>query len=400
MPWYYSTPQPHHRYEFHTAILLANKMIYQEAAYILYKENLIVLVSINDEFLSIDERRVLSGFIEQCGVPVLARERQARELQDHAMKLYIGHWVRKDTTFCYFDASEDLAQESIPRTELIIAGDDLSLLCQSYVKFRPFSRISYERCLQYSFIRLEVLDRRSATYEKRLLEPFRHLHSQASVHIEGAISAEYKSEIRSEMMKAPQTAEDLLRSMTIAQNQAEEHFYHGNLELACTTYQTLIENVELGFEWPPRSGKPFRCNALPGYPCYKAVCFAELNVRDRLSEICLALERPSQALEWVNSALLMLPRHRDCIDANGTRISEAKLIYRFAWASHQMDVRCRALDSIEIALKMDPDNDHYKRVQQDWLEEEAQQPHEHGGKYPEACEGSVSWKLAHGNEDG
>ena len=324
------------------------------------------------------------------------------------MKLYIGHWIEENTKFCRFDASADLEQESAMRTEFIIAADDLGLLCKSYLKFYP----CYYH-VGYSFIRLEVPEGRlggpfatqraghhPATYERRLLEPFRQLHSQASVHIEGAISAEYKSEIRLEMMKAPQLAEDLLRSMTIAQNKAEEHFDHGNLELACTTYQTVLEDVELGFEWPPKSGRPFQCNARVALSCNKAVCFTELNVRNRLSEICMALERPIKALELVNSALLMLPNHDDYTDADSERKYKAKLHYRFAWASHQMNVLCRALDNIEWALVLDPDNDFYKRIEQGWLEEEAQQPHKHGGKYPEACKGSMSWLLAHGNEDG
>ena len=198
-----------------------------------------------------------------------------------------------------------------------------------------------------------------------------------------------------EMKKAPQTIDDLLHLMTIAQNEAEEHFDPGNLELACTTYQTVIEDVELGFEWPPKSGQPSRCFAQHRATCDEVVCSAELNVRNRLSEICLALERPSQALEWVNSALSKLRNHGECTDANGKRISEAKLIYRFAWASHQMDVRCRALDNIKFARALDPDNDFYKRIHQDLKEEEAQQPHEHGGNYPEACERRASRRRAH-----
>ena len=294
------------------------------------------------------------------------------------MKLYIGHWIEEDTGFCCFDASADLKQESVMRTEFIIAVEDLSLLCKSYAKFYPcFSQSGYECWLQRSFIRLEVLQGRSqrpfesqravqqpVPYERRLLEPFRQLHSQASVHIEGAISAEYKSELIFEMMKAPQNAEDLLHSMTIAQNQAEEHFDHGNLALAYTTYQKIIEDVELGFEWPPKSGRAYQCHRFSEPLCDKDVCFAEVNVRNRLSEICLALERPSQALELINRALLMLDDHDDHDNAISTRILRAKLRYQFAWANHEMDVRCRALESIDLALQLDPYNDLYKRTHQ------------------------------------
>lgn len=125
--------------------------------------------------------------------------------------------------------------------------------------------------------------------------------------------------------------------------------------------------------------------------CQQVVCFAELHIRNRLSEICLALQRPNEVLKWVNSVCMMLRAHDNY---PGLRTLEAKLHYQFAWASHQMDVRCRAPESIKPALNLDPDNDLYKRVQRDWLEEEAQRPHEHGGAYPEACKGSSSWKLA------
>ena len=233
MPWYYSTPQPHHRYEIQAAILVANKKIHYEAAYILYEENLFVLISINDKH-HFQYKGVLSGFIEQCGVPILARERQAREFQHHVMKIDIG---------------ADLEQRPAIRTEFIIAEDDLSLLCKSYVKFCPCSgQMEYDSYQLRTFIRLELLERESgrglatqravhdpATYERRFLEPFRQLRSQASVHIEGAISVEYKSEIISEMTKASQNADDLLHSVTMAQKQAEEHFDHGKLGLACTT---------------------------------------------------------------------------------------------------------------------------------------------------------------------
>lgn len=330
------------------------------------------------------------------------------------MKLYIGHWIEENTRLPCFDASADQGQKSIIRTEFIIALDDLSLLYKSYIKFSPcVSGVKYEVQLQKSFIRLEGLEgrsrppfatqraiRKAATHERRLLEPFRQLHSQASVQIEGEISAGYKSEIMFEMMKAPQVADDLLHSMTVAQNQAEEHFHHGNLELARKTYQTVIEDVELGFEWTPKSGRPFQCHTRRSYSCQNAVCFAELDIRNQLSEICLALQRPSQVLKWVNSALSVLRMHSNYTHANGLRTLQAKLHYRFAWASHQLDVRCRALDSIARVSSLDPDNDFYKRVEQDWLEEEAQRPHEHGGTYAEACEGSFSWKLAQCNEGG
>ena len=285
--------------------------------------------------------------------------------------------------------------------DLIVAGDDLSLLCKSYANFCPFiDDKGNGMYLPRLRIRVQGLEKTSqpplatmkavhkpVTYERRLLEPFRRLYSHSSVHINGAISAEYKSEILCEMMKAPPIADGLLHSMTIAQHQAEEQFYHGKLELACETYQTVIEDVEMGFEWPPKSGRPFRCHVERTSTCENVICFAELNVRSRLSEICLALQRPDQVRKWANSALSMLGVHFNVTDAGGRKILKAKLFYRLGWASHQMDVRCRARAEIWRAVRFDPDNDVHKRIQQDWKEEEAQQPHEHGGNYPEACGG-------------
>ena len=218
-----------------------------------------MLVSINDDSV-LSNKGLLSGFIEHCGVPLLAREREAREFQRHAIKLYIGHWIEEDTRLRCFDASVDQAQKSTMRTELIIALDDLSLLCKSYMKYAPLdNNLGYDVQLRTSFIRLEIPEGipqppfetqmavRNATYERRLLEPFRGLHSQASVHIEGAISPGYKSDIKSEMMKAP-VADDLLHSINVAQNQAEVHFHYGNQELARKTYLTVIKDIEQGYE--------------------------------------------------------------------------------------------------------------------------------------------------------
>ena len=390
-----------------------NKKIYKEAAYIFYSENLFVLVSVNHK-RDLSYKRHLPSFFEQCRVPVLARNSLARDFQHHAMKVHFGHWIGESRDLSWSTATADQEQNSTMETEFIIAGDDLSLLCKSYVKFCPYSSDrGYETYLQASFIRLEVLEGRSqpppstlravhkpAIYERRLLEPFLRLHSQSSVHIEGVSSAEYKKAILVGMTKAIQTAGDLLHSINTAHYQADEHSLHGNLDLACATYETVIEDVELGFEWPPKSGRPFQCHTRRKDSCQKAVCFAELYVRNRLSEICLALQRPNQVLKWVNSALLKLPMHRSYTDADSLRKLQAELRYRFAWASHQLDVRCRALDSIATVSRLDPDNDFYKRVEQDWLEEEAQRPHEHGGTYAEACEGSLSWKLAQHHEDG
>ena len=376
----YSTPQPHHYYEFHTSILFANKKIYQEAAYIFYNENLFTYLSFYDE-RDITDRGFLSGFIERCGVPIVARERHARAFRHHSMELYIG--------------CADQDQKPIVRTGFIVAGDDLSLLCKSYAKL--YLHMGYGMYLQK--VRIEVLEGKSrvpsknlrgaykpAAYGRRLLEPFRRLHSHTSVQINGAISAKYKSEILFEMMKAPQTADDLLHTMTFAQHQAEEQTYHGKLELACKTYQTVIEDVEIGFEWPPTSGYPFRCHEQPASKCENAICLAEFNVRIQLSKICLTLQRPDQVRKWTNSALTMLRVHDIVTDTGEKKILQAKLFYQLAWASHQMEVHCRARDEIWRAVRLDPGYDVYKRIQQDWLEEEAQQPHVHGGKYPEACE--------------
>ena len=404
MSLYSWPPQPHHYYGFHTSILFANKKIYQEAAYILYHENLFVLVSINDERVS-TSKGLLSGFIEYCGVPVVARKRQAREFQHHAMELYISHSIDENTVSPRsFNASADQEQKSIVRTDVIVAGDDLNLLSKSYIKYCPDTdEMVYEMYLQKSFIRLGVLIENSqppsatlrsvckpATYERRLLEPFRRLHSHTSVQINGAISAEYKSEILCEMAKAPQIADDLLYSMTIARCQAEEQFSHGKLELACKTYQTVIEDVEMGFEWPPKSGRPFRCYRPFRFHdertswCDNAICHAELNARNRLSEICLALQRPDQVRKWADSAILTLHIHRNFNDRDGMRMLRAKQFYWLARASHQMDVRCNAIKEIEWAVSFDPTNEIYTQMHKDWLVEEAQQPHEHKS-YPEAC---------------
>ena len=181
-------------------------MIYQEAAYIFYSENLFVLVSINNK-RDLSYKGQLLGFFEQCGVAVLARNSLARDFQHHAMKVHFGHWIGKSRDLRSSTATADQEQNSTMETELIIAGDDLSLLCKSYVKFCPYtSDRGYEIYLQASFIRLEVLKGRSqpppptlgavhkpTIYERSLLEPFRRLHSQSSVHIEGVTSAEYKT---------------------------------------------------------------------------------------------------------------------------------------------------------------------------------------------------------------
>ncbi len=391
-------PQPQHYYEFHTSILLANKNLYQEAAYIFYEENVFVLVSTNDE-PGLTYKGLLLGFIEHCGVPVWVGKSQANEFPHHNMKLYIGDRIKEDTRLPnFYNASAD--QEQKPRTEFIIAGDDLELLCKSYMKACLYITSSvYENYLQTSLIRLEVLEGKSqaffatlraghkpATYERKLLEPFSRLHSHASVHINGAISAEYKSEISSEIMKPPQIADDLLRSMIIAQYQAEEQFHHGNLDLACKTYQAVIEDVEIGFEWPPKSGRAFRCHD-ERTRCDNAICLAELNARNRLSEICLALHRPDQVRKWANGALAMISLHKNVTDADMV-ILQAKLHYHRAWASHQMAVRCRALDEIRFARRLDAGNVIYWRTQRDWMQEEAQQPHKHGKTFPGACKTS------------
>lgn len=351
-----------------------------------------VLVSI-DELCVSKWHGLLSAFIERCGVPVIARKRQAREFQHHAMEFSIAY---------RFDASADQEQRKLTgRTEFIVAGDDLSLLCKSYIKFGPYTKTKeHGTRLRKAFIQLDVLEGRSqlplatrraehriATYERRLLEPFRRLRGHPSVRINGAISAEYKSKILFEMIKAPQIAGDLLHSMTIAQSQAETQFDSGKRELACRTYQTIIEDVETGFEWPPKSGCPFQCPEMGASRCRNAICLAEMNVRNRLSEIYLELERPDQVRQWTNSALAMFRIHDDVTDSGGNKKLSAKMFYHLAWASNEMGVRCRALDEIWRARQQDPDNDVYKQCQQNWGEDEAKHPHVHGGIYPEACEG-------------
>ena len=208
-----------------------NKKIYQEAAYILFSENLFVLVS-NNKKGDLSYEGHLSEFFEQRGVPVLARNSLARDFQHHAMKVHFGYSIGKSRDLRSFTATADQEQDSTTETELIIAGDDLSLLCNAYVKFCTYTiDRGYEIYLQASFIRLEVLKGRSqpppptlgavhkpTTYERRLLEPFRRLHSQSSVHIEGVTSAEYKNEILVGMTKAPQTADDLLHSIITARS--------------------------------------------------------------------------------------------------------------------------------------------------------------------------------------
>ena len=109
------------------------------------------------------------------------------------------------------------------------------------------------------------------------------------------------------------------------------------------------------------------------------------------------LERPIQVLKWGHSALETLHDPMVCIYGNQPRrLLRAQLHYQVAWASHQLGVRCRALHSIRNAGRLDPDSDVYERVEHAWSEEEAQQLHKHGENYPEACEGSSSWILAHG----
>ena len=156
----------------------------------------------------------LHNQLEWGGLPILARDDAARRFETRVMDVVIGILDHKepppDEAYGPFLSYERLSAEN---SRVIIAGDDLGLFCRAYLHSCRAIHGHYD-WLSRAFLLVNVLGRKEVASltgrtgrVRRLLEPFRQLHSVSKVYIIGDVEESYGKTIARDIGKPPPNAE-------------------------------------------------------------------------------------------------------------------------------------------------------------------------------------------------
>lgn len=349
--------QPDHRYEFHPAILLTDRAINQEASYIFYDENCFIAVSSNCCLTSYHQ-----SHFAYLGLYVVTDGEMARSFKQLAMEIMFGD-IYHETALSQTEKRCVVASRtSIERSRFIIAGDDLESFCEKIISYCHTKQMFKESIIrigiwlyktppEFPLAKSKELIQEPA---KKLLEPFRRLHSIGGVSIYGQISQSYREKMIMEIRKRPPSLDTVLDSVSKEKAVADGHYKSGGHERALQGYQSVIDKIEVGYEDPEREGEVAYGNQLDERHI-SPLAYLEIAVRSRLVEICFLVKKYHEARKWARTALFRLGNSSLKIGPEEKQMT-AKLYFLEGKIDCQFGKPEISLDNIVAALSFDPGN--------------------------------------------
>lgn len=155
--------------------------------------------------------------------------------------------------------------ESRTGNGFMIAHDDLQQLCKVTLEVHECLYGTYPRSRNHTILLVDVVNRvdQRRTYlkdcsipldakVKRLLDPFRRLHSIGQIVISGDVNEQYKSEIVASMMKEPPTAEVIINMACATKAEGDEAFHNEDFSSSVSAYEKAHSDIEAGHQpWLP-----------------------------------------------------------------------------------------------------------------------------------------------------
>lgn len=264
-------------YRFHPSILRTNRQIEREASHVLYAENLLVRVSSCGRISCAGEFGRTGG---GHAVPILANGHRAKQFTHHVMEFimlrdyetsFSGDPSRSEN--CFIIASNDLYRlcwallvknlnwdEALSRLTLAIevrrdidvptSQEETTAESQNKVEgqARNEDGINLDKIAATDAIipmdKVQTSIKCNEPQTRRLLEPFRRLHSIQAVHIEGPIIEQYKVPLLASMQGPGPSDQELLDEALAMLEDALITYDTGNISSAVTKMKYTLDTVE------------------------------------------------------------------------------------------------------------------------------------------------------------
>lgn len=311
-------------YHFHPAILVANRQINHEAGHIL-RENLFVKLMTNAPQYGF-------GLVSQ-GLPVVAEDDSASRVTYSATEITL---ILGTDTLHH------------PPSILLFAGDDMNIFCRMLLR----SNLSRHFQSSLSIVMRGVALTRTSIW--KLLEPFRRLHSMASVSITGQIEDEYKSNLIAEMSKQAPGNYTVVQGIQNAMKEGDQAASIHDFSIAISKFKRAWEDNK-DWYWTHHVTTAILGNAILDEDHFNTTFVpTRLAIGTKLAITYLKLENHSQAYEWIKNALMNTwPCHQGAGDR--PRVAAYASIYSIAaQASEGLGLVKRAVEEMKEAVRHDP----------------------------------------------
>lgn len=262
-------------YQFHPSILCTNRQIEREASHVLYAENLLVRVSSCGRSLS-------AGTFGACGgghaVPILAEGHHAERFSRHVMEFIMlrDYAASSSSENCFVIAREDLPrfcwallvknlEWDEPLSRLTFAIEVRHYVdvpaAQGEAAAKSQNKVEGQACVDDA-VGVEENAATDATdviipndsvqkgtkctehQTRRLLEPFRRLHSVQAVHIEGPISGQYKASLLASMCGPGPSDQELFDAASAKLEDAMLTYDAGDVSSAVTKLKYTLDAID------------------------------------------------------------------------------------------------------------------------------------------------------------
>ena len=360
-----------YRYRFYPPILSTNRQVESEAGHVLYAENLLVRVSSCGRTLSAD---VFGGTGGGHAVPILASRHHAKRFTRHVMELIMlrdyeasfdGHPFRSEN--CFVIASDDLPQfcwallvknvqwdEALSRLALAIEirRDIDTPTAQEKATTESQNELEGQGCNDdgvglegnaatnaiIPIDRVQTSTKCTETQTRRLLEPFRRLHSVQAVHIEGPIIEQYRARLLASMRGPGPNDQELFDAASAMLGDALITYDTGDVSSAVTkmkyTLDTIEDNIRITLQGPHPPPPLSDAYEEMKITIWAKLGWASLKNRENLEDVM-------DARSYVETIIWT------CVDEDGEYWNAPPMGHKVAMVFYMWANVCEALDDLE-----------------------------------------------------
>lgn len=313
-------------YHFHPAILAVSRQINHEAGQTL-RENLFVKLKTKTWY------RVEDLKLE--GLPIVAEDDSASRVTYSASELTLI-W---GTETC----------DSFPFVHMF-AADDMTTFCRI---LNRFDLSGGSLSIAITGIAITGIAPTTTTILK-LLEPFRRLHSMASVRISGQINSEYRLDLIKQMSKQPPDMDVFMQEIDSAMEEGDQATNIHDFSTAISRFTRAREDIHDHHctfkQWEAILEK----GRFRGQTSRTAFLQIQQALNIKLANTYLRLKNHTRAHQWISLALAHFNHYGQLHGAPPGGAEGARIYAIAAQASEGLRIVGRAIDEMKEAVRHDP----------------------------------------------
>lgn len=221
---------PGHDYHMDCTILRTSRQVYSEASPVLYHENIFVRVRCT--------HYNFEGLMDLKGIPGILKGRKAESFKHCAMSV--------DLDRLHSASGPEPRQRAV---SWIIAFDDLPLLCHVLLYHHYIAPSSLIQHYEFSVTVHRLFDSMlnqtpiGSSLVRRLLEPFKVLHSVPHFKIAGPVNIEYCTNIVAQVSRRAPTLKEWFDSGIALREKSYRQFHQNNFQGAAETCRMAVSHI-------------------------------------------------------------------------------------------------------------------------------------------------------------